>query len=167
MPEQPRVKHLTPVKQVKSEILNRLEVVSNHIYPLAGGTGRRVNNAPDPRFTKLQNVTGDTITFYEHLATVRDRGGDTFYVAFRETPDALFARSQDPTLFPEWLMKTKEKLAECQIFIYQVYRHPSKVGVLRSFEDWLKPIDDPSVFDTIVYFLGKQNVLTAEQAASY
>lgn len=153
-------KFIAPSKQILPDLFGRLELISTHVFPLAGGKGRP-SNTPDPRLKVSNRGEGD-ITFYEHFATVRDKKTDIFYIAFRETPDALFARSQDLTKFPEWLMKTKEKISECQIYLYQVYKHPSKVAVLRTFEDWLAPIENPSVFDTIVYFLGKNNVITKE-----
>lgn len=156
-----------PVRSVNMEVLNRLEMVSDHVSPLPGGTGRRIEGAPDPRLTKLQDVTGDVVTYYEHIASVRDKKTGQFYVAFRETPDALFARSQDTEKYPEWLMKTKEKLNECMIFVYAVYRHPKDVPILRSHEDWLTSITDPSVFDAVVYFLSKNNVITAEQYRNF
>jgi len=152
-----------PVRPISPEILNRLELVSDHITPLAGGVGRRVNNTPDPRLSHLQGPTGDTIPYYEHIASVRDKGTSKFYVAFRETADALFARSQDMTKYPEWLMKMPQKHKERMIFVYQVYRHPSKVPVLRSFEDWLQPIADPLLWETLVYFLSKSGVVSADQ----
>ena len=158
-----------PVRSIDQELLSRLEMVSSHVTPLPGGSGRRLTPGVDARLTGLAGVTpvGDTITYYEHFASVRDNKSGQFYVAFRETADALFARSQDPDKFPEWLMKTNEKLNERQIFIHQVYRHPKDVPVLRSQEDWLTPIKEASTFDTIVYFLGKNNVITAAQSQSY
>ncbi len=155
-------KYLDPVRSINSELLHRLEMVSDHVSPLPGGSGRRLGGA-DPRFTKLQDTTGDTITYYEHIASVRDKKTGIFYVAFKETADALFARSQDMEKYPEWLMKTKEKQNERMIFIHQVYRHPKDISVMRSHEDWLTPITDPSTFDTVAYFLSKSGVLTAEQ----
>ena len=154
-----------PVRHISPEILSRLEMVSDHISPLKGGKARRINNTPDPRLTKLQDPTGDEITFYEHIATVLDRFTGKFYVAFRETADALFARSQDLEKFPEWIMKSPEKHKERQIFVYQVYRHPKDVPVMRSHEDWLRPIaaEDPLLWDTLVYFLSKSGVITADQ----
>jgi hypothetical protein len=154
-------KIFAPTKQILPELLGRLELINTHIFPLAGGKGRRIDG-PDSRLTKLQDPIGDEICFFEHFATVRDSKTNVFYIAFRETPDALYARSKDPKLFPEWLMKMKEKLSECQIFVYQVFQHPSQVAVLRSQEDWMRQIDNPAVFDTIVYFLGKNNVISKE-----
>ena len=154
-----------PVRPISPEILGRLELVSDHITPLKGGTGRRVNNTVDPRLTKLQSPTGDEVSYYEHIATVRDKGTNKFYVAFRETADALFARSQDMEKFPEWIMKSMEKQKERMIFVYQVYKHPKDVSILRSHEDWLRPIasEDPMLWDTVVYFLSRHGVITADQ----
>jgi hypothetical protein len=154
-----------PVRPVSSEILSRLELVSDHISPLLGGTGRRLYADPDPRLSKLQDPTGDKVSYYEHIASVRDKGTDKFYVAFRETADALLARSQDFRKYPEWLMKTTQKHKERMIFIYHVYRHPSKVPILRSHEDWLRPIaaDETLLWDTLVFFLSKSGVITPDQ----
>jgi hypothetical protein len=162
-----KVKYIDPVRSIEPGFLSRLELVSDHVMPLAGGSGPRVNNTKDPRLSKLQGKENNLITYYEHIATIRDTKSSIFYVAFRETPDALFARSQDPVKYPEWLMKTQEKINECRIFIYKVYRHPKQVGVLTSFEQWLCPIDEPKVFDTLVLFLGKNNILTPEQVKAY
>lgn len=152
-----------PVRSINSELLERLEVVSTHVSPLQGGTGRRIGTVPDSRLTKLQGSIGEDVTYYEHIASIRDKKTGQFYVAFRETPDALFARSQDLEKYPEWLMKTKEKINECMIFIYKVYRHPSTVAVVRSHEDWLTQITEPSTFDTVVYFLSRNSVISLEQ----
>lgn len=154
-------KYLDPIRSINSELLHRLEMVSDHISPLPGGSGRRVGGV-DPRLN-IQGPLGDTVTYYEHIATVREAGTGIYYVAFKETADALFARSQDLTKYPEWLMKTKEKQNERMIFIHQVYRHPKNVPTIRSQDDWLTPIKDPSVFDTVAYFLSKSGVFTAEQ----
>jgi len=125
--------------------------------------GRRVDNVPDPRLSKLQDPTGDTVAYYEHIASVRDRGTGKFYVAFRETGDALFARSRDMEKYPEWVMKMPQKHKERMIFVYQVYRHPKDAPILRSHEDWLSPIQNELLFDTIVYFLSKSDVITPDQ----
>ncbi len=163
----PATQYKDPVRSVNTEVLSRLEMVSDHVSPLPGGTGRRLNVDPDPRLTKLQDVKNDEISYYEHVASVRDKRTSVFYVAFRETADALFARSQDPEKFPELLMKSREKLNERMIFVYRVYRHPKDVPILRSHEDWLTPITDPSIFDAVVYFLSKNNVLTDEQYRNF
>ncbi len=162
-----KTRFIDPVRSIEPELFSRLELVSTHVMPLAGGSGPRINSIPDPRLPHLQGKSNNLITYYEHIATIKDTKTGVFYVAFRETPDALFARSQDLEKYPEWLMKTKEKINECRIFIYKVYKHPKQVGVLTSFEQWLTPIEQPSVFDTIVCFLGKNNVLTLEQTKGY
>jgi hypothetical protein len=156
-------KYTDPVRSINSELLHRLEMVSDHVSPLPGGSGRRLDNSPDPRFPNLGSPTYDVVAYYEHIASVRDTKTGVFYVAFKETGDALFARSQDKEKFPEWLMKTKEKQNERMIFIHQVYRHPKEIPIMRSHEDWLVPIADPSTFDTVAYFLSKNKVLTTEQ----
>jgi hypothetical protein len=158
------IKFRDPVRSVSSEILGRLELISDHITPLPGGSGRRINNTPDPRLSKLQSPIGEIVTYYEHIASVRDKGTDKFYVAFRETADALFARSQDMEKYPEWLMKMPQKHKERMIFVYQVYRHPKEVPILRSHEDWLCEVPNPDAFDALTYFLVKNGVITAKES---
>jgi len=163
-----------PVRPVDMEIVERLELLDNHVYPLPGGAfPRRVVQAGiDPRLRHLGlMVTGggivkpaelDWVVLYEHLATVRDRGTKKLYVAFRETMDALLLRQNDPVKFPEWLMKHPVKKTELRIFIYQVIRNPKLLPRLDSFNDWLEHVEDDRLHDAIAYFLLKKNVFTEE-----
>jgi hypothetical protein len=152
-----------PVRNINREILASLEVVDTRIYPLPGGKGRRWTNEIDPRLTTLKKFGdtphGDEITFYEHIATVRDKRSKVFYVAFRETIDAQLARERDLTLYPEWLMKTPQKQKERLIHIYMVKKHPSQVPIIRSHEDWLGDIADEPTFDALWHFLSKNNIV--------
>jgi hypothetical protein len=149
-----------PGKDINLEVLSSLELVETRIYPLPGGTGRRWTNEIDARLSKAGlTPVGDVVTFYEHIATVRDKRTKTFYVSFRETVDAQLAREKDPTLYPEWLMKSKEKQRERLIHIYMVMKHPSTVPIIRSQDDWLATIPNDSVFDALWYFLSQNNVV--------
>lgn len=157
-----------PVRQINQEFLVQLEMVSNKIYPLPGGSGRRLINEIDARLSTLKGQTpvGDVVSYYEHVATVRHKPTGKFFVAFRETMDAFLARQTDMTKYPEWLMKAPEKQQERNIHIYQVARHPSQVAVMRSHEDWLSPLAQDaagdSIFDSLTYFLSKQGVISDE-----
>ena len=156
------------LRNVNPEFLAGLEMVSTKIYPLPGATGRRLDSEPDTRLSGLKGLTpvGDTITYYEHLATVRHRPTNIFYVAFRETMDAFLARQKDPTKYPEWLMKAPGKQKEKMIFIYLVVKHPKQLAVINSHEDWLSPIESEPVFDSLVTFLVRNNVVDAKAFTS-
>jgi hypothetical protein len=168
-------------RSINPALLGSLELVSDKIHPLPGATGRRLESEYDKRLSGLTGTpTGDNVTYYEHIATLRDKASRGFFVAFRETMDAFLARfavcgctspafdargqcqnclKWDPTRFPEWLMKSPEKQAERFIHIYAVRCHPSQVAVMRSHEDWLTPIADDQTFDTLAYFLEKQGIV--------
>ncbi|MGI4756179.1 MAG: hypothetical protein ACRYGF_04935 [Janthinobacterium lividum] len=124
-----------PVRNVNPEILANLELADTRVYPLPGGTGRRWTSGIDPRLSQLHKMggtpTGDSVCFYEHIATVRDKKNKVFYVAFRETVDAQLAREADLKKFPEWLMKDPKKQRERLIHIYIVLKDPSKVPIMR------------------------------------
>ena len=163
MSQQP-AKYRDPVRNLNPEVLANLELVDNRVYPLPGGTGRRWTNEVDSRLSSLAGTTpvGDVVTFYEAIASVRDKRTKTFYVAFRETVDAQLARESDLTKYPEWLMKSNEKQRERLIHIYMVMKHPKDVPIMRSHEDWLAPIGDPAVFDAVWHFLSQNNVVPAQ-----
>jgi hypothetical protein len=152
-----------PVRNLNPEVLGNLELVDTRVYPLQGGTGRRWTNEIDPRHVHLIKTgttpVGDDVTFYEHIASIRDKRSQTFYVAFRETADAQYAREKDLKKFPKWVMDLDQKQAERLVHIYMVMKHPSQVAVMRSHEDWLAPIGDPAVFDACWHFLAKHNVV--------
>ena len=158
-----------PVRNIDVEFLQQLELLDNNIYPLPGGVGQRPG-AVDSRLSHLKLQAGpagvlkprhgDQVVFYEHLATVRHRPTQTFFVAFRETMDALLARQQDRIRYPEWLMKSPVKKTELRIFLYRVTANPKLLPNLQSFEEWLAPIDDMKVHDALAYFLLQKKILT-------
>jgi hypothetical protein len=160
------------MRNVSQELLAHLHLEDNKIRPLPGGTGRRSGSEPDPRLSHLQGTSGDEVTFYEHLATIRYKGDgpsrskDLFFVAFRQTMDALMLEQSDPGKYPEWLMKDPVKKTELKTYIYQVAKHPKQVQVMRSFEDWLEHIADPMVFDTLAYFLLHNKIISQEMYGS-
>lgn len=165
----PSIRELVRNRPLDTDFLLGLELVSTKIHPLAGATGRRLDVDVDPRLTAIAGLTpvGD-MTFYEHIATVRHRPTETFYVAFRETMDAFLFRQKDPEKYPKWLMASPDKQAERYIHIYKVKCHPNHVPVLRSHEDWLEPIGDHEVpvFDALHHFLGKNGVVTEQVQAT-
>lgn len=156
-------KYRDPVRNLNPEILSNLELTETRIYPLPGGTGRRWTNDIDPRLVHLKSIggspTGEEVTFYEHIASVRDKRSGVWYVAFRETVDAQLARESDLKKYPEWLMKSNEKQRERLIHIYVVIKHPKDVPIIRSQEDWLSPISDPATFDAVWHFLSQNGVV--------
>jgi len=159
-----------PVRNINPEILANLELVDTRVYPLPGGTGPKWINEIDPRLATLSKTisatTSDKTVYYEAIASVRDKKTKTFYVAFRETADALYAATR-PELkkYPEWLMQTDRKQNERLVFIYMVIRHPTQVAVMRSHEDWLQPLPESIVgkatFDAIWHLLAQQNIIPA------
>lgn len=153
-------------QSVNNELLAQLELTSTKVYPLPGATLRRVTNDADPRLTHLQGTPqGDKVTFYEHVATIRDKKTGTFFVAFRETMDALLARQSDTQKFPEWLMKHPAKKTELRVFIHQVTKHPSDPTV-ETHQDWLAEIGDESAFSTLAYFLLKAEIISEQMYRS-
>jgi hypothetical protein len=156
-----------PVRNVNPEFLGGLTLESTKIYTLPGGLGPRINNQVDPRLKNLPGTpVGDVVPYYEHIATVRHVPTNKFFVAFRETGDALLSRQQDLTKYPEWLMKDPRKQAERNIHVYMVVKHPLNVKVMNSLEDWLAHLADDSIFESIVYFLGKQGVFSTDMLKS-
>lgn len=164
-----------PVRPVNPELLQHLEVLDTTLYPLPGGAFPRPAG-PDPRLSQLKLQVGaagivkpkygDLIVLYEHLATVRDRKSQQFYVIFRETMDALLLRQQDQTLFPEWLMKHPVKKTELKIYIYRVTANPKLLPQVRSFEDWLAPVEEEALHDAISHYLLKKEIISPEMFSS-
>ena len=162
-------KHQLASRSVNVEFLAGLELVSNKVFPLPGGVGRRQNpTAYDPRLTHLSGLTpvGEEVIYYEHIATVRHKATNQFFVAFKETMDAFLARSTDLQKYPEWLMKQPNKQAEREIHIYLVTRTPQSVPIMRSHEDWLAHIADIGTFDTLAYFLARNDVIDEKALAT-
>lgn len=162
-----------PVRNINNEILSRLSLEDNRIRPLPGGTGRRLSSQLDSRLPYLQpNVgltssPGEEVCFYEHVATIRYRDPrgpmhDKFFVAFRQTMDALLAEQQNTNLYPEHVMKSDVKKTELKTYIYSVHTLPRKVKIMHNFEDWLVHVVDVPTFDTLAYFLLKSGIFTVE-----
>jgi hypothetical protein len=160
-----------PVRNVDNDLLSHLEVVSKKIFPLPGATFDTTRN-PDARLPHLKPMSGlpggevRKITYYEHVATIRDFRSNKFFVAFRQTKDAQMLEQLDPVKYPEWLIKDKIKDTELKIYIYAVRCDsngkpliPSKMPGLQTHEDWLTHIDTMWVFDTVAYFLLKNNII--------
>ena len=156
-------KYRDPVKNIDKEFLYSLELTSDKIYPLPGATGRKLNSE-DTRVSELAKV-GEESVFYEHIATVKHKKNNTYYVAFRETMDAFLARQMDFIKYPTWLMNNPQKQSERNIYIYEVYKHPKTIAVMRSHEDWLRPFENESTFDAIAYFLAKHNIISDKAIA--
>lgn len=161
----------SPTKNVNTEFLVGLETLSNKIYPLPGATMRRGIDI-DARLTKLHAMAGspikDEITYYEHIATIRNTKDGRFFVAFRQTMDCLLAEFKDPAKYPEWLIKSDMKRAELKTYIYSVKVRdgvpilPRNLPIIRTHEDWLEHVQLPWVFDTIAYYLMKNKVITLD-----
>lgn len=152
-----------PVRPVRMDLVANLVLEDAAVYPLPGGAFVRGTD-PDPRLVHLKEYKlGDKVLYYEHIATVKDRSANLYYVIFRETMDALLARQKNPELFPEWLMKHSVKKTERRIFVYLAYRHPKLVpGGVQVFTDWLQHVEDETTQDAIFYFLLRNNVITEE-----
>ena len=80
-------KHQLASRSVNVEFLAGLELVSNKVFPLPGGVGRRQNpTAYDPRLTHLSGLTpvGEEVIYYEHIATVQHKATNKFFVTLRK-----------------------------------------------------------------------------------
>jgi hypothetical protein len=150
-------KYRDPVKNINQEFLQELELISDKIHPLAGATGRKLNTE-DIRVGSAAKV-GDETCFYEHIATVKHKSTNRYFVAFRETMDAFLARQMDFEKYPKWLMNNKQKQVERNIYIYLVTKHPKTIPILRSHEDWLVDFKDEMIFDAIAFFLSKHKIV--------
>jgi hypothetical protein len=159
-----------PVRNINNEFLAGLVLESNKIFPLPGAVFPRVGDT-DPRLPNLVAMSGlhppSEVAFYEHLATVRHQPTGRFFVAFRQTMDALFREQKDTAAYPEWLMKSGVKNTELKTYIYAVRELygkpliPSRMN-LKSHEDWLVHVTVEWVFDTLAYFMLKNNVISEE-----
>lgn len=157
--------------KIDPEFLGGLELISTKVFPLPGALHRRQGD-PDPRLSQLRTIAGipdsPVIAYYEHIATLRNKKLERFYIAFRQTMDALLIDCRDTTKYPEWLMKSNLKKAELRVHIYQVRMRngrpvfPADVPALATHEDWLEQIPDTVQFHTLAYFLVNRNVLTPE-----
>jgi hypothetical protein len=147
------------LKGVNEEFLNGLELISDKIHPLAGAVGRRLNTE-DVRVKNTAKMQGEEVCFYEHIATVRHKDTNQYFIAFRETMDAFLARQPNIIKYPKWLMNDKMKQSEKNIYIYLVTKHPKTLPIIRSHEDWLTDMRDELVFNAIAYFLSKHNIIS-------
>jgi hypothetical protein len=175
MSEPSQLNELLRFRKVNQEWLAGLEIVSNKVHPLPGAVGPRAA-ALDTRlpglgktlFTPGQASVGpkgsDLVCYYEHVATVRHKATDQFFVAFRETMDALLARQKNPDKFPEWLMKNQVKKTELSIHIYRVKCKP--YDTMTSHEDWLEHVEDPWVFDTLAFYLLQSGMISEQMFRS-
>src|SRR5690242_11597149 len=98
-----------PVRSINQEFLLGLEVMSTKIYPLPGGQCR--GGQIDPRHKHLPSGEA-SVNMFDHLATVRHRASNMWFVAFRQTMDALHFEQRDPTKYPSWLMDSDVKKTE-------------------------------------------------------
>lgn len=168
----PDIHYRDPVRQVNNEYLLGLEVVSNKEMPLAGA--RCAGGDRDPRFSHLESGTAEAVLF-NHLATIRHRPTGMWFVAFKKTLDALHLEQSDPGKYPQWLMDSDVKKTELDIYIHIVKspydKNPRSVTNDRSIMDvtaqtrihkWLQEITTPWIFDTVAYFLLKNNLITQE-----
>lgn len=161
-----------PVRNINQEYLHGLEVLSNKEYPLPGAKCR--GGSTDPRHTHLQTATAEVVLF-NHLATIRHKGSDMLFVAFRQTMDALYLEQQDPSKYPSWLMASPEKSTELSTYIHAI-KPPYNVNPRKVAEDasittatgrtrvdkWLQEITVPWVFDTVAYFLLHNKIISDE-----
>lgn len=171
-----KISYRDPVRPINQEFLSRLEVVSNKIYPLPGATFEREGEIDERLDLPASNIPQNTkITYFEHLATVYHASSKRYFVAFRETMDALMARQTDPIKYPKWLLDGPLKRTELKIYIYMVKETspgvpciPSKMPMLSNHEDWLVHIGDGPewLFDTISYFLLHNKVITPDMYGS-
>src|SRR4051812_3451442 len=95
-----------PVRSVNQEFLSGLELISQKVYPLPGSKCRGGDR--DKRFTHLPSGEAEAVLF-THVATIRHRGSGAFFVAFKETKDAIYLQQQDPVKYPKWLMESELK----------------------------------------------------------
>jgi hypothetical protein len=161
-----------PVRNVNQEFLHGLEVVSNKEFALPGAKCKGGDR--DPRFSHLAPGTAEMVAF-NHLATIRHRPTGAMFVAFRKTLDALHFEQQNPDKYPQWLMDSDVKKTELATYIHMVKapydKDPGKVRHDSSIMDtsgqtrvdkWLQAITTPWIFDTVAYFLLKNNIITQE-----
>lgn len=166
------VHYKDPVRNINQEYLQGLELLSNKELPLPGARCR--GGSTDPRFKHLENKTGEAILF-NHLATIRHKSSNMLFIAFRQTMDSLHLEQHDPQKYPSWLMDSNVKKTELSTYIHAVkppynknpglvVKEPNIIDVTSQtrIHKWLEEISLPWVFDTVVYFLLKNNIITEE-----
>lgn len=159
-----------PIRNINSEYLLGLEVLSNKEFALPGARCR--GGATDARFTHLASGTAEA-TLFTHLVTVRHKSSGMLFVAFKKTLDALHLEQNDSSIYPKWLMDSDIKKTELDIYIHSILppynKNPSLVLHEPSIMDvtgqtrihkWLQEITTPWVFDTVVYYLLQNNIIT-------
>lgn len=160
-----------PVRNINPEYLQGLEVLSNKEFPLPGSKCK--GGSVDIRHKHLSGAA--EVVLFDHLATVRHKSSSMVFVAFRKTMDALHLEQNDPTKYPSWLMDSSVKKTELDVYIHAL-KSPYNTNpglVLKDaaivdasaqtrVDKWLAPIITPWVFDTVAYFLLKNNVITEE-----
>jgi len=164
MPEDKKL--YLPVRPVNLEFMAQLEVLDASVYPLPGGSAQR--KEPDPRLHIDHPKDSDVLTFYEHLASVRHKPSGKIFVAFRETMDALMGRQQNPERYPAWIFNEQVKQTELRIHIYQVTANPKTLAKSHGvsgqtwFFEWLAPVEDEGIHESLVFYLMNQKILDPE-----
>lgn len=165
-----------PVRNINNEFLQNLEVLSNKEMPLPGARVRGGDR--DPRFSHLPTGTAEMVAF-NHLATIRHKSTETIFVVFRKTLDALHFEQHDPEKYPSWLMDSSVKKTELSTYIHVVKPPYDKSPTLVTrdhnimdvtgqtrIDKWLSEISTEWIFDTIAYYLLKNNIITQEMYGS-
>lgn len=168
----PETKLKDPVRNINQEYLAGLEVLSNKEFALPGAKCRGGDR--DLRFSHLAPGSAEMVLF-NHLATVRHRASGMVFVVFRKTMDALHLEQSDLVKYPRWLMDSTVKKTELSTYIHVIKapfdKNPGLVLKDRSIMDttaqtrvdrWLQDITTPWVFDTVAYYLLKNNIITEE-----
>ena len=170
------VQYKDPVRNINQEYLQGLEVLSNKEFPLPGSRCR--GGETDARFTHLKASDPSRVpevTLFNHMATIRHRSSGMTYVVFKKTMDALHLEQQDLNKYPSWLMDSNVKKTELDIYIHSVkppyHKNPKlvtndhnivNITAQTRIHKWLDPINTAWVFDTVAYFLLKNNIITQE-----
>jgi len=162
-----------PVRNINAEYLQGLEVLSQKEYPLPGATCR--GGSPDPRLKLNKKEADGQVVLFNHLATVRHKPTNTWFVVFKKTMDALLLEQQDPAKYPKWLMDSPQKSGELSVHIHTIKppysSNPILVAKDRAIMDttaqtrvhlWLSEIGLSWVFDTVAYYLLKNKIITEE-----
>lgn len=160
-----------PVRNINAEYMSGLQVLSNKEYPLPGAHCRGASK--DARHTHLSGTA--EVVLFNHIATVRHKPTNTWFVVFKKTMDALHLEQQDPTKYPKWLMDSSLKEGELTIHIHTIKPpyadNPMLVARDRAIIDataqtrvhlWLSEIGLPWVFDTVAYYLLKNNIINQD-----
>lgn len=166
------VKFRDPVRQINSEYLYGLDVLSNKEFSLPGGVCRGGDR--DPRHTHLGPGTAEVVIF-KHLATIRHKPSKALFVVFKKTMDALLIEQADTIKYPKWLMDSQVKQTELSIYIHLVKHpysdNPSLVTADNNIttptaqtrvHKWLDEVSTEWMFDTVAFFLLKNHIINEE-----